>query len=439
MKNHGSGSNYKKDSLSLVGAVSLGTAVIIGAGIFVLTGQIAELAGKLFPLAFIVAAIVTAFSAYSYIKLSNAFPSAGGIVMFLKEAYGLGTITAAGALLMYLSMVINESLVARTFGTYTMRLFNVSNSGVLVTVLAVLLLVFAFIVNISGNRFIGKFSLIMSVLKVGGIILFGIVGLALAGFSFENLTTTATQTTTGVTDFLAGVALAILAYKGFTTITNSGSEIKDPHRNVGRAIIYSIAISVFVYFLVALAVSGNLSIAEIVQSRDFVLAETARPVLGDFGLIFTVFLAIIATISGVIASTFAVSRMFAMLTDMKLVPHRHFGMPGGIQKHTLLYTIVMAMLLTVFFDLSRIASLGAILYLLMDILIHWGVYRRLRDKIKASGWVLVTAIILDLVVLVSFIAIKARTDMFVIYAAIVAVVSIFIFEKYYLQAVRSTK
>lgn len=55
----------KKGSLSLWGAVSMGTGVMIGAGIFALTGQIAELAGTWFPLAFIVAAIVAGFSAYS--------------------------------------------------------------------------------------------------------------------------------------------------------------------------------------------------------------------------------------------------------------------------------------------------------------------------------------------------------------------------------------
>ena len=116
---HGKAAQYKENSLSLIGAVSMGTAVIIGAGIFALTGQIAELAGPHFPLAFLVAAVITAFSAYSYVKMSNAFPSAGGIAMFLEKAYGKGTITAACGLLMYFSMVINESLVARTFGTYT--------------------------------------------------------------------------------------------------------------------------------------------------------------------------------------------------------------------------------------------------------------------------------------------------------------------------------
>lgn len=91
---------------------------------------------------------------------------------------------------------------------------------------------------------------------------------------------------------------------------------------------------------------------------------------GDYGVWFTVAIAIVATASGLFASVFAVSRMLAMLTDMQLIPHSHFGMSGSIQKHTLAYTVSAAGLLAAFFDLSRIASLGAIFYLVMDIVIH---------------------------------------------------------------------
>ena len=429
---HNKKSQYQKNSLTLVGAVSMGTGVMIGAGILALTGQIAELAGSLFPLAFLAAAVVTAFSAYSYVKLSNAYPSAGGIAMFLQKAYGRGVMTAAGALLMYFSMVINQSLVAKTFGTYSVQLFDVDPSSWIVLVLAVGLLVFAFLLNVSGNRAIGLFSLLMAFIKIGGILVFAIGGLWVADFSFES-SPVATAEEATVTGFIAAMALAILAYKGFTTITNSGSEIVDPHRNVGRAIIISIAICVVIYFLVALAVAGNLSLPEIIAAKDFALAEAARPAMGDYGLWFTVALAIVATASGVIASIFAVSRMLAMLTDMKLVPHRHFGMPGTVQNHTLVYTVVIAIFLTLFFDLSRIASLGAIFYLLMDIAVHWGVYRHLREEIQANSAILITAIAFDVIVLSAFLIVKASTDMTVIYAAVIGVLLVFIGERFFLR------
>ena len=144
---HGKSAQYEKNSLSLMGAVAMGTGVMIGAGIFALTGQVAELAREWFPLAFLVAAVISGFSAYSYVKMSNAYPSAGGIAMFLQKAYGKGTITAACALLMYFSMVINQSLVARTFGTYTLQLFDLAKDSWLVPALGVGLLLFAFTVN----------------------------------------------------------------------------------------------------------------------------------------------------------------------------------------------------------------------------------------------------------------------------------------------------
>ena len=423
---------YKKNSLSLSGAVSMGTAVIIGAGIFALTGQIAELAGPLFPLIFLVGAIVTAFSAYSYVRLSNTFPSAGGISMFLKEAYGMGTATAFGALLMYFSMVINESLVARTFGTYTLQLFDVSKSGWLISLLGVGLLIFAFVINLLGNKAVSKVSLVFSIFKIGGITAFALAGLWLSGFSFESFSAE-TGTSYGLTGSIAAVALAILAYKGFTTITNSGSEIKNPHKNVGRAIIISLAICVLVYFLVALAVAGNLPLTQIIQSKNFALAEAARPAFGSFGLWFTVMLAVVATISSVIASSFAVSRMLAMLTEMKLVPHRHFKLPGDIQTHTLIYTVVIAIFLTIFFDLSRIASLGAIFYLIMDMMVHWGLLTRLKDKVKSNRYIIITAIILDVIVLGAFVYMKFNSDSFVIYTALIGLVAILGFERFYLR------
>ena len=427
--------DYKKNSLTLIGAVSMGTGVMIGAGIFALTGQVAELAREWFPFAFIAAAVVSGFSAYSYVKLSHAYPSAGGIAMFLEKAYGKTTMTGACALLMYFSMVINESLVARTFGTYALQPFDVGKDSMLVPALGVGLLFFAFFINILGNKFIQTLSFVTAFLKIGGIAVLAAGGLWVSGLTFQSVSVSSAEASAG--GFLGAVALGILAFKGFTTITNSGGEIVDPHRNVGRAIVISITICAVVYLMVSLAVGGNLGIEEIVRARDYALAEAARPAFGRYGVWAVVAFAIVATLSGVIASVFAVSRMLAMLTDMKLVPHRHFGMPGSIQKHTLVYTVVIAMLLTVFFDLSRIASLGAIFYIVMDIAVHWGVLRRLRREIEASAAILITAIVLDIVILAAFLVVKAQSDMLVIYASAVGLVVIFAGERFFLRRIRA--
>jgi amino acid transporter len=411
-KNEERTQHYRKDSLTLVGAVALGTGVMIGAGIFALTGQMAQMTGSLFPLAFLSAAVIVIFSAYSYVKMSNAYPSAGGIGMYLQKAYGSTVITAFHALLMYFSMVIAESFLARTFGTYTLQLFGIDGSSLFVSALGVGLLLVAFLINLSANRMIEGVASVLGFVKIGGIVLFGVVGVMVADTVKVDFSTAVPDAS--ISGFIGATALGILAFKGFTTITNSGSELKNPHKNVGRAIIISIALCVVIYTLVGFAVASNLSLHEIIQTRDYSLAAAARPALGEYAVWFTVILAMLATAGGIIASIFAVSRMLAMLTEMKLVPHSHFGMPGSIQKHTLVYTVVLALLLTMFFDLTRIAALGIIFYLIMDIAVHWGILRYLRHKIGAKLVILIIAIILDLIVLTGFIYIKMQSDPLVV-------------------------
>jgi amino acid transporter len=422
--------DYKEGSITLGGAVAMGTGVMIGAGIFALTGQIAQLAGPLFPLAFIAGAAITGLSAYSYIKMSNAWPSSGGIAMILQKCYGPGAIAAGAALLMALSMVIAESLVARTFASYVLRPLDITD-GPLVPILAVAVILFAFLVNIAGNRSVGLFSLIMAAVKIGGIALFGIAALWSSGFQFA--ATSESPQAFNLTGMIAAVAFAILAFKGFTTITNSGAEITNPHRNVGRAIMLSIGLCVVAYLLVAFGVGSSLTLDRIIAARDYSLAEAAAPALGQVGFYLTVVLAAVATASGVLASIFAVSRMLAMLTDMKMIPHSHFGMSGTIQRHTLVYTVVIASTLAVFFDIGRIASLGAFFYLVMDMAVHWGVFRFKRKEIGASAAVLLLALAFDAVVLAAFTAMKLRTDPEIVIYATVAIATVFAFERVYLS------
>ena len=426
-------SEYKKNSLSLAGTVSLGTGVMIGAAIFALLGQVAELSGALFPLVFLVGAVIVGFSAYSYIKVSNSYPSAGGIAMILQKAYGKTTITAGSALLMAFAMIINQSLVARTFGSYTLQLFEAGARNFWIPALGVLLLVTTFLINISGNKFIQKSALIMAILKVGGIAIFALGGLWAAGFSFDVAVPKEISGEYSMASYLGALALAILAYAGFTTITNSGEEVKKPHKNVGRAIIISLLICAVVYVFVAIALAANLSVPRIIEAKDYSLAEAARPAFGKYGLWFTVGIAILATVSSVVANVFAISRMTAMLTKMKLIPHSHFGMPGRIQKHMLVYTVTIAILLTIFFDLSRIASLGAVFYIVMDMVVHWGVLKHLRKDVNANPVIVITALIIDGVVLAAFLWIKASTDFLVVWLSLTLMILIFAGEKWFLK------
>ncbi len=421
---------HSGNKLSLLGSVSLGTGVMIGAGIFVLMGQIAELIGELFPLAFLAGAIVVGFSAYSYVKFSNTYPSSGGIAMFMRKAYGPGTTAGTYSLLMYVSMVIAESLVARTFGSYTLRLFNVDNSAVLVPSLGVLLIAIAYVINIAGNKIIERTANLTAAIKIAGIAVLAVAGLAVAGLpSMENWGR-ADQVTAmgGGFNFVAALALAILAFKGFTTITNQGGDILDPHRNLGRSIILSILICTVIYTLLALSVASSLSVEEIITAKDYALAAAAQPVFGDMGLLFTVLLAIVATVSGLIASIFSASRMLAMLSDMKQLPRLY----RGVENPALILTVSLAIGLTVFFDLTRIASIGAIFYLIMDIAIHWGLYRHLLKETNATPVVPVIAMLLDVIILGAFLVLKYDSDPLVIIVSLVGIVAILVTQRLFM-------
>lgn len=396
-------------SLSLTGSVALGTGVMIGAGIFALIGQVAEFAGSAVPWAFLAAAVVVAFSSYSYIRYSSTNPSSGGIAMLLKAAYGPGVVAGTFSLFMYVSMVLAEGLLARTFGTYLLRPFDMQGSAVWVAALAVAAIVAAATVNLVGNTVVESAATVTAVVKLVGIAVMAVAGIAATGISALPRSLSGNDqpsSSHGWWGFLAGVALCILAYKGFTTITNQGDDIRDPQRNIARSIVIAIGVCTLIYLLLAVAVAGSLSVPEILRARDYALAEAAAPLFGPAGVWLTVGIAIVATVSGLVASLFAVSRLYDMLRDMGQVP----GLPDSVTRQSLLITSALAIGTATAFDLGRIAALGAMLYLSMDIAIHWGMIRHLRCDVDIKLWVPAGAIALDLLVLVPFVVMVFRTN-----------------------------
>lgn len=412
----------REQKLSLTGSVALGTGVMIGAGIFALVGQVAQLAGGWVPWAFFAGAVVVAFSSYSYIRYSATNPSAGGIAMLLKAAYGPGVVAGSFSLFMYVSMILAESLLGRTFGTYLLRPFGAQDSALWVPILAVAAIAVAALVNLVGNRWVERSATVTAAIKIVGIAVLAVAGILAAGVSsLGQLFTTADRTPpeAGLSGFLAGVALCILAYKGFTTITNQGADLRNPKRNIGRSIMIAIGLCTVLYLLITVAVTGSLTVDQIMEARDYALAEAAEPMFGSWGVTLTVVIAVVATLSGLVASLFSVSKLYDMLRDMGQAP----GLPGKEGHQSLFITAGLAIVMAAFFDLSQIAALGAILYLAMDIAIHWGVIRHLKHDVGAKYWVPWVAIMLDVAVLVPFVALRAQSDpLTVVITAVLALI-----------------
>ena len=152
--------------------------------------------------------------------------------------------------------------------------------------------------------------------------------------------------------------------------------------------------------------------------------------LGQLGLWFTVIIAIVATVSGVIASVFSSSRLLGMLSMMKQVPE----LSSRFRNTPLIFTVTLAILLTIFFDLTRIAAIGAIFYLLMDIAVHWGLLRHLRSEVKFNPLIPLLAIALDGVILVTFIVVKFNQDPLIPLAALAGLILIIAAERLFMRS-----
>ncbi|TDW28874.1 APC family permease [Cryobacterium psychrophilum] len=406
----------------MTGSISLGTGVMIGAGIFALVGQVAEFAGDWFPLAFLLGAIVSGVSSYSYVRYSSVNPSSGGIAMLLKDAYGPGVVAGSFSLFMYVSMVVAESLLARTFGTYLLRPFGLQGSAILVPVLGVAAIVAAAVVNLVSNKLVERSATTTAVLKILGIALLAIAGLIGAGLSGDGFFSKSSGDSLGIAGLLAGTTLCVLAYKGFTTITNQGDDIRDPKKNLARSIVISLLICAMLYLLITVSVESSIGAEGVVKARDYALVQAAEPLFGSWGVGITVAIAVVATLSGLLASLYSVSRLYAMLQGIRQAP----SLPKRISHQPMIITAGLAILATAFLDLSQIASMGAFLYLAMDISVQWAVIRHLRSKIQAKVWVPALTIVLDLAILVPFTVLKVQNDLFTVIVAAAVAASIVI-------------
>jgi amino acid transporter len=411
----------KDGKISLTGSISLGTGVMIGAGIFALVGQVAGFAGDWFPLAFLLGAVVAGMSSYSYTRYSSVNPSAGGIAMLLKDAYGSGVTAGSFTLFMYVSMVVAESLLARTFGTYLLRPFGLQDSTILVPILGVLAIVVAVTVNLVGNKFVAGSATTTAIMKIVGIAVLAIAGLIGTSVVGDGLFAHSSGDAPNLLGLLAGTTLCVLAYKGFTTITNQGDDIRDAKKNIARSIVISLAICTVLYLLITIAVASSIGAKGAVEARDYALAAAAEPIFGQWGMWITVAIAVVATLSGLLASLYSVSRLYGMLQEMRQAP----SLPERIPQQPLIITAGLAILATVFLDLGQIASMGAFLYLAMDIAVQWGVIRHLRTKIHAKVWPPVLTILLDLTILIPFMILKVEDDPFTVVIAAAVAAAIF--------------
>jgi len=295
-------------SLGLSEAIALGVGGTIGGGVFVLIGIAAGQAGPGVILSFILAFTASVLVALCYAELAARLPKAGGGYAFAREALGnhAGFLMGWGYWGSYLAA---SGYVTLGFGAYLHALTGISQS-----IGAIGLILLMVIPNLLGAQISGRIQRFIVILEVGTLLLLVAIGIPhTQGYLYYPLFP---QGVFGV--FTAAVS-AFLAFGGFDMIAAAGEEIKDPVRNIPRAIFGSLIIVLILYVSV-LAVAVGIVPWYRLGTLDAPLAVVSQRILGDFGPTFVNSAALIATAATTNAVLMVMSRIaFAMARD-RLLP-----------------------------------------------------------------------------------------------------------------------
>jgi amino acid transporter/nucleotide-binding universal stress UspA family protein len=323
--------------LGPLAALTIGVGTMIGAGIFVLPGEAILRSGSLAAVAFLLGGVIAMFTALSASELGTAMPKSGGAYYYVNHALGplFGSVAGWAN---WLGLAFASAFYMVGFGRYIARIFGLSGGVGLgpvtlpfVTIAALAAAAFFIGVNYVGAKETGRLQNIIVIILVAILAVFTLLGTLRADPANlpDARSVTATLETTG---------LIFVSYLGFVQITSVAEEIKDPGRNLPRAVIGSVVLVTVIYALVLVVMSAAVPdgfIASVVQTGENPIAvvEVAEYLQGAVMGGALLFGGLLATASSANASILASSRInFAMGRDRIVTPnlneiHPRFGTP----------------------------------------------------------------------------------------------------------------
>ncbi|WP_256545377.1 amino acid permease [Halobellus inordinatus] len=327
--------------LGPLAALTIGVGTMIGAGIFVLPGDAILRAGSFASVAFILGGVIAMFTALSASELGTAMPRSGGAYYYVNHALGplLGSVAGWAN---WLGLAFASAFYMVGFGRYISRIFGVSGTiGIgpiglnIVTIAALVGGAFFVFINYVGAKETGRLQNVIVVLLVAILAVFTLLGTFRADPANLPAPSTVGETL-GTTGFI------FVSYLGFVQITSVAEEIKDPGRNLPRAVIGSVVLVTVVYALVLVVMSAAVPqgfIADLVtdlapgETQPIAVVEVGRQIQGALMGGALLFGGLLATASSANASILASSRInFAMGRDRIVTPalneiHPRFGTP----------------------------------------------------------------------------------------------------------------
>jgi len=260
-----------RKELGLLEVTFYGVGIILGAGIYALIGEASALAGNSLWISFLIGAIVSTFTGLSYAELSSTFPKAGAEYVYVRRIFGSRFSAFLLGWLIIFTGVVAASTVALGFAGYFQELF-----GTPIIVTAILLIIIFSLVNFIGIKESARINVVFSVVEIVGVLFVVITALCFGRFGSVDYL----EMPKGVTGTLSAAALIFFAYIGFEDLANISEEVKDPKRNVPRALLASIIITTIIYVLVGIAVVSLVRWEDLATSQAQ-LAFAVSSILGD--------------------------------------------------------------------------------------------------------------------------------------------------------------
>ncbi len=323
-----------KRRVSLFGVTVYGVGNVLGAGIYALIGEVVGITGNLSWLAFVLASITGALTGLSYAELSAMYSKSAAEFVYTEEAFKIRILSFLLGWIIIFSGILSAATVALGFANYLAALFGVP-SIILTVIFAALLIVILSLVNFIGIKASTWTNILFTFIEAAGLILIIIIGIP----HFGSVNYLELPIGGSFTVIFPAVALIFFAYIGFEDIANIAEEVKNPAKNLPKAIIYSIIITTILYCLTAISVVSILPYSEIADSPA-PLNSVTTAVLGPIGGIIMSFIALFATANTVLIMMIVTSRMmYGMARDKAL--------PEGLSKISPKYrTPALAVLIT---------------------------------------------------------------------------------------------
>ncbi len=344
-----------KRRVSLFGVTIYGVGNILGAGIYALIGEVVGHTGNISWLAFLIASVIGALTGLSYAELSAMYPKSAAEFVYTEEAFKIRILSFLLGWIIIFSGILSAATVALGFAGYLAILIGIP-SIYLVVIFAVILIVIISLINFVGIRASTWTNIIFTLIEVSGLIFIIIIGIPYLGTI--NYFVLSNGGSFGA--IFSSVALIFFAYIGFEDIANVAEEVKEPSRNLPRAIIYSIIITTVLYCLTALSVVSILQDNPIPDPQA-PLSSVASIALGPIGGIIMSFIALFATANTVLIMMIVTSRMMYGMAKDKALPEGlskvspKFKTPALAVLVTAILTII-PLGLYFFGDISTVAS-----------------------------------------------------------------------------------